>query len=120
MSETACILVVEDDAQLRETLVDLLQMLGYSVTSAANGRDALSRMKVSLPCLVLLDLTMPVMTGWELWDEMKADDTLRAIPVCVVSAQWRDAPTDVECALPKPVPQRQLVTAIEAHCHRCA
>ena len=60
------ILVVEDDADIRETLVALLVDEGYEVTEAKNGRAAIELVRARLPSLVLVDLRMPEMSGWEM------------------------------------------------------
>ena len=81
------ILVVEDDTALRETIVDVLETEGYIVQAAKNGREALTRLlQLPKPCLVLLDLMMPVMGGKELLDLMLQDSLLAAIPVLIVSS----------------------------------
>ena len=59
-----CVMIVDDDADIRELLNFLMTANGYETMTAQNGRDALERMRGRLPCLVLLDLHMPVMDGW--------------------------------------------------------
>ena len=81
------LLVVDDDADLRGTLSDVLQEAGYHVRTAVHGGDALARMQDGpLPDLILLDLLMPVMNGWDFMAELKARPGLAAIPVVVTSA----------------------------------
>jgi CheY-like chemotaxis protein len=81
-----CVLIVEDDTDLRETLVDLLQVEGYRTAEAANGREALARLgQAGPPCLVLLDLMMPVMNGWELREQMRQDPALASVPVAILT-----------------------------------
>ena len=67
---TAPVLVVEDDAALRELLAMILESEGIDVETAANGREALARMAERFPALVLLDMRMPVMDGWQLCKEL--------------------------------------------------
>ena len=59
------ILVIEDDADTRESMRRLLEQCGYSTMCAADGREALSLLNDELPCLILLDLRMPEMDGWQ-------------------------------------------------------
>jgi CheY-like chemotaxis protein len=81
-----CILIVEDDAELRASLADLLQDEGYQVAGAANGQEALKYLSQwPAPCLILLDLMMPVMNGWEFREKQQQDPALAAIPVAVVT-----------------------------------
>src|SRR6266496_5352447 len=82
------ILVVDDDPAIRQLLSEILQDEGYPVASAANGAEALTYLRHNLnqPCLVLLDLNMPVMSGWEFRVRQVQDPNIAAIPVVVISA----------------------------------
>jgi CheY-like chemotaxis protein len=83
------ILVVDDDASIREALSDLLGDEGYRVTTATNGAEALTllrRPELLRPCVILLDLMMPVMNGQEFYAEQQRDPALARIPIVVVSA----------------------------------
>ncbi len=92
------ILVVDDDRDLRELMVTILEREGHIVAQAGNGRDALRYLRgKALPHLIVLDLTMPVMDGWQLHRELQADPSLATIPVVVVSG-WHDG----EAAVPVP------------------
>jgi CheY-like chemotaxis protein len=84
----AAVLVVDDDATVRELLVEVLQFSGLDVCTAANGRDALARLRCGelLPDAILLDLDMPVMNGWQFRREQLLDPALADIPVLVASA----------------------------------
>jgi CheY-like chemotaxis protein len=81
------ILVVEDNADVRSAMTRLLQAAGYRVTSAADGREALQCLRREPPAVILLDLAMPVMTGWQFRAEQQHDPALATIPVVVVSAE---------------------------------
>ena len=65
MKSTGGILVVDDDPDMRDFLQLVLTSMGFEVTSAANGQEALDVMKGHPPDLILLDMKMPVMNGWE-------------------------------------------------------
>ncbi|RYF12173.1 MAG: response regulator [Deltaproteobacteria bacterium] len=83
---SAKILLVEDDRPIAEGLSTLLTEEGYGVECAYNGQEALDLMQApNMPQLVLLDLMMPVMTGWELREKMLLDSRLCQIPVAVLS-----------------------------------
>ena len=81
------VLVVEDDREQRETLCAMLDFEGFDHAEAANGREALDYLENSrAPCVVLLDLDMPVMNGWDFRAKQLADERLSRIPVVVVTA----------------------------------
>jgi CheY-like chemotaxis protein len=80
------ILVVDDNGDQRDTLAELLGMAGYRVACAANGREALAYLRNNPPPrLILLDLRMPLMSGWEFRAEQRRDPLLAGIPVLVLS-----------------------------------
>lgn len=111
-------MVVEDDADIRECVQMILEDEGYEVVTACNGAEAeeeLAHMKE--PCVVLLDLMMPVMSGWEflehLRQEGKLDDGLHVI---VVSAVLGDVPKGPVKCMRKPVRADQLIETIRQYC----
>ena len=81
-----CILIVEDDRPIRDTMRLILEMNGYFVYTAKDGREALNILKSVRPSLVILDLMMPVMNGWQFLDELKLLEGSATIPVIIVSA----------------------------------
>ena len=89
-----CVLIVEDDDGSRRMLELLLTSYRYETMSARNGEEALVRMRQRRPCLVLLDLQMPVMSGWEFRERQLQDPTLADIPVLCVTAFFN--PGEVE------------------------
>lgn len=90
-------LVVDDDDAMRELVSSALEAEGYAVHTADHGGAALERLReADQPDLVLLDLEMPVMDGWQLLTEMRAMDSCSAIPVLVMSGSTpEDAPAGV-------------------------
>jgi CheY-like chemotaxis protein len=78
------ILVVDDDPDLREFLRLMLTSMGFEVTSAANGREALEDMEGHDPDLILLDMKMPVMDGWEFCRALEGRDARP--PIVVLTA----------------------------------
>lgn len=112
----ASILVVDDNQDVREGLCDFLVSEGFLVESATDGADALERLKnvhepADLPDVVLLDLRMPRMDGYEFLQRREADALLRKVPVIVVSATAaeRKIPIPVTATLSKPVNTRLLL-----------
>ena len=115
------VLIVEDDADLRESLSLILEEEGFEVIRAENGRIALDYLKGNrAPCVVLLDLMMPVMNGWEFRDAQLQDPELSGIPVVVLSADARTASKaqalGVEQYLRKPIQLDQLVGVVANFC----
>jgi CheY-like chemotaxis protein len=80
------VLVVDDDANIRRMIVASLRREGYAFIEAPNGREALDLMRSDHPDVVVLDLMMPVLSGWDVLRERMADDQLMRIPVIIVSA----------------------------------
>ena len=105
-----CALVVDDERDLRENIAELLEMEGWSTCMATNGREALEILGSQRPVVVLADLMMPVMNGWQLVEAMKRDDALRTIPVIVVSAH-PEPPQGVP-VVPKPFRVEQLLAMV--------
>ena len=83
----APVLVVDDDAALRELMRRILEGAGYTVVEAENGRAALERLRTMAPGVILLDLMMPEMDGFEVVAEMRRHEAWRAIPIVVVTAK---------------------------------
>lgn len=108
------ILVVEDDDPLRDALCDVLSGDGHRVAAATNGLHALAELQtLAAPDLIILDLMMPVMNGWDFHSHLKANPALRAVPVLLLSAYVQrgshTGPQDVEGALQKPVSMQDLL-----------
>ena len=111
------VLVVEDDEQIREVLAEVLTDEGYAVETAENGRQALERLDGASPCVMLLDLMMPVMNGWQLLGELRADGRLDGMAVVVVSAAHDAEPLDgVRTCLRKPITVDRLLSTVKAYC----
>lgn len=114
------VLIVEDDADTREMLGRFLELEGFEVETAANGRQALDRLEAgSKACVIVLDLMMPVMDGWQFRREQARRDGLAQIPVIVVSAAGRDriSQIDANAYLSKPVDLEELRARIDDFCH---
>ncbi|HTJ47328.1 MAG TPA: response regulator [Kofleriaceae bacterium] len=112
------VLIVDDDADIREALEEVLSESGYAVAIAADGADALDEMKAHAPALVLLDLMMPNVDGWRVMDEMHRDPSLCGIPVCVLSAFAELAPAAADTVLAKPIKVLPLLETVERFCGR--
>ncbi|MBN1640544.1 MAG: response regulator [Anaerolineae bacterium] len=87
MTETKTILCIEDESGMIELLRFILEREGYGFVEARGGEEGLRLARELQPDLVLLDLMMPGMDGWEVYRQIKADQALRQIPVIVVTAR---------------------------------
>ncbi len=81
------ILCIEDEPDMIELIRLILEPRGYRVSGALGGKEGLEVLKADFPDLILLDLMMPDMDGWDVYKQMKADPTLANIPVIVVTAK---------------------------------
>lgn len=119
-SNPTSILIVEDDDEIRDLLAEMLAEAGFTVATARNGREGLDRLRSGPhPDVVLLDLMMPVMDGWQLRAEMLGDPALAKIPVIIVSgaADMQDDGSSLAASriLTKPVKWPVLLESIRAH-----
>jgi CheY-like chemotaxis protein len=114
------VLIVEDDEDLREMMAQLLTLEGYEAATVANGREALDYLHhTSTPNVILLDLMMPVMDGWEFHRQLEADPALAPVPVIVLSAvdQVRAANIHAAAFLKKPLDFDRLLALVRTYCH---
>jgi len=113
------ILIVEDNEPSRDVLTRRLERRGYGVVVAVDGQHALDVARSARPDLILMDLGLPVMDGWEATRQLKGDDSTRHMPIIVLSAHAMT--TDRELALAaggdefdtKPLRFQQLLEKIE-------
>jgi CheY-like chemotaxis protein len=118
------IFVVDDDEDIREGLMDFLEDHGYQPIGAADGRQALDLLGASpeRPCIIILDLMMPVMDGRSFREAMLQDPELSAIPVVVISAYNDGADTAKQIRaltyLPKPLDLDALLAIVHSQCTR--
>jgi CheY-like chemotaxis protein len=117
IASAGVVLVVDDDVEIRETLTQLLQQEGYTVLRAANGEQALEQLRRCHPNVMLLDLMMPVKSGWEVLEELDESGELGTIPIIVVSAMC--APGARAC-LRKPVDLDELLAVVGTCCREPA
>jgi CheY-like chemotaxis protein len=119
MTARTKILVVDDDPDILRLVDSILTGHGYEVTSAPNGRKALEQLRGGLvPCLILIDLEMPVISGQELRAELARDPSTRDIPVAMTSASREnlDQLGASLSRLEKPFNFPDLLRAVEEHC----
>jgi CheY-like chemotaxis protein len=109
------VLVVEDEPESRDTLRELLELEGYKVETASDGKAALEVLETMDPCVVLLDLFMPVMDGWQVIDRLRTNGRLGTMNVLVITSAGHRAPSDLP-VLQKPLNLDKLIRTIEAVC----
>ena len=116
----ARILVAEDERDIRELIAFTLQFAGYQVISTNNGEEAFETAKNEIPDLILLDIRMPRMTGYEACSHLKAESSTKNIPVIFLSAKGQEAEVQTGLDLGatdyivKPFSPDQLVNRIQA------
>lgn len=113
----ACpVLVVDDDEDIRTAFQELLEDEGRVVFTARNGREALDALtRIPRPCLILLDLWMPVMDGVQVLQHLRNDVEAASIPVVVVTAS-RNAPVSDVPIMHKPIGTDSLLQIVESYC----
>ena len=87
----ARILIAEDEPDIRELIAFTLRFAGHEVTTTANGEEALHQATEMIPDIVIMDVRMPKMTGYDACRAMKADVVLKDIPVVFLSAKGQDS-----------------------------
>lgn len=111
------LLLVEDEEDLREMMREALEGKGYTVVTAADGAEALNAAsRIESLCLVLLDLLMPGMNGWDFFDAFKARPEFASVPVVVHSSAPSRAPAGVARVLQKPLKLERLLSVVQEHC----
>jgi CheY-like chemotaxis protein len=119
---SSTILVVDDDDELRDIVGDVLEECGYDVVPAGNGKQAADYLTTAreLPSLIVLDLMMPIVNGWECLRLIKSDPRFSSIPVILVTAIDRDRPPGADVVLKKPYRLGDLLAAVAALTTRTA
>jgi CheY-like chemotaxis protein len=116
------VMVVEDDRDVRETIAEILEDNAYHPVLASNGEEALHRLRsaTAKPCVILLDIMMPVMNGWEFRALQRSEQSLSGIPVVVITAHAdasrAAAEMDAAGFLRKPVKLESLLASVSHFC----
>jgi two-component system, cell cycle response regulator DivK len=118
MTRRPLVLIVEDEVDLRQLYAHELALSGYDVIQAGNGQDAIDTITARSPDLVLMDLSLPVIDGWEATRRLKADDRTAHIPVVALTGHdgsgelQRATNAGCDWFVPKPCPPDALITEI--------
>lgn len=112
------ILIVEDDLNVRESLVDLFELAGFNVRSATNGREGLRRIREQIPDLVIADIMMPVMDGVTMLRRIRTQRATSLIPVILLTARsmlesrLEGLETGADDYITKPFHARELIARV--------
>jgi len=111
------VLVVDDDEEIRTVMAEILELLGYEVTVAADGQEAVDLLSIGLePRAIVLDMMMPRMDGWTFLSRLRADPRFRELPVVVASAVAGECPLGADAWLQKPFDLADLDRAVARLC----
>jgi len=114
------VLIVEDDSDTAKALAEYLKSKGYRSMIATNGQEAIDVLRAGeKPCLILLDIMMPIKNGWDFRDEMLGEPELAAIPIIVVTADIAAVSRAMGLRLPllkKPIDPSRLISEVARHC----
>jgi DNA-binding response OmpR family regulator len=120
MSNGKLVVCIEDEPEMIDLVILILSRKGYQVVGAMGGRDGLQAILREKPDLVLLDLMMPDMDGWEVYQNIKADDSTKSIPVIVVTAKAQSIDkvlglhiAKVDDYITKPFGPQELLESVE-------
>ena len=114
------ILCIEDEPEMIDLIRLILGRRGFEVLGAAGGKEGLEKVRQVKPDLVLLDLMMPDMDGWEVYQQMKADEKTKDIPVIVITAKAQSIDkvlglhiAKVDDYIAKPFSPQELLTSVD-------
>ncbi len=119
-TENKHILCIEDEPEMIDLIRLILGRRGFEVVGAAGGKEGLEKVRQELPDLVLLDLMMPDMDGWEVYQQMKADEKTKDIPVIVITAKAQSIDkvlglhiAKVDDYIAKPFSPQELLSSVD-------
>jgi len=113
------VLIIDDDSAILEMIAELLRYEGYNIIASNEGREALELARANGPALILLDLMMPEMSGWQVISALRAAPQTRMIPVVLLSARRDLAATarelEVASHLEKPFDLDTLLDVVQRY-----
>lgn len=119
LESAPAVLIVDDDDDVRETLRACLEEEGFAVRTARNGLEAFAQLSAGTPPgLILLDLMMPEMNGWEVLERLRSDQERAAIPVAVMSGSHRGEVRTANYIVPKPFDLVAMIDLVRGHCNQ--
>jgi DNA-binding response OmpR family regulator len=118
MMPAVSILIVDDDRFIRESMQVILSDAGYDVVVARDGREMLARLDEAPPEMVLLDMLLPNVDGWEVFSRIRTRVSWAGVPVCIITATTAQIPRGAEFVLWKPFSIGRLLAIVERCCAR--
>ena len=115
------VLIVDDSPTDRQQLTSLLQKQGYEVTTAVDGEDALEKVAADRPPLIVLDIILPKMNGYQVLRQLKSSPETKDIKVILVSSKSQDSDRywglkqGADDYIAKPYPDEALLSAVAKH-----
>ena len=114
------IVCIEDEPEMIELIQLILNRRGFEVLGAPGGKEGIKLVREKIPNLVLLDLMMPDMDGWEVYQQMKSEESTRNIPVIIVTAKAQNIDkvlglhiAKVDDYIAKPFGPQELIDSVE-------
>jgi CheY-like chemotaxis protein len=113
------VLIVDDYAEGREICAEYLAFRGYRVATAEDGEDALDKTRTLRPDVIIMDLSLPRLDGWEATRRLKGDDSTRRIPIialtahALASARERAIAAGCDAVVTKPCPPQDLEAEVK-------
>ena len=122
-AKTLTVLLVDDNIHNQKIFETVLRHSGFAVRQAGNGEEALREARTHHPDLILMDLSIPVIDGWECTRQLKADETTRSIIILALTAhamhgdEERALAAGCDGYLSKPISPRKLVEEVKTRLH---
>jgi DNA-binding response OmpR family regulator len=120
LSNQKTVVYIEDDPEMIDLVTLIVGKRGYQVKGAHGGREGLDMVYQSVPDLILLDLMMPDMDGWDVYHQLKATETLKNIPVIIITAKSQEIDrvlglhiAKVDDYVSKPFRPQELIDSID-------
>ncbi|MDI6785991.1 MAG: EAL domain-containing protein [bacterium] len=124
MNKKTNILIVDDEIEVLEALENILTIGGYGITKALNGKEALENIREKIPHLLILDLLMPMMSGYEVCQKIRKDPTAKHLPIIMLTGKGElenkieGLRAGIDDYMVKPFEPKELLAKIEAIIHR--
>ena len=113
------VLIIDDDLVICQSVIDVLEIKGYHPVATSGGKQGIEYLKsmIEQPCVILLDIIMPMINGWQVMDFLKQNPLFSKIPVIVFSESASiESSINFVAFVPKPIEMKSLINAVKAFC----